>query len=599
MSILQALVGYYERLDSESAKDLPRYGFSRERISYAIVLSMDGSVVDVVPLLDTSSKLPRPSRLSVPQQTIVRTANIAANFLWDNTGYALGAKRDKNDQRSTRPVSAQREHDAFKELHLRLLTEADDEGLTAVRRFLLGWEPSRYEALRHSGEMLGANVVFQLDGESRFVHDRDAAQRVWRNHLAEQQGGEGLCLVTGQRAPIKRLHAKVKGVRGTLSVGASIVSFNLNAFESFGKDQGANAPVSERAAFAYTSALNTLLAPSSGRRIQIADATTVFWAEAAAGKEPARAAEDLFSLLIADPPSDTFEEAAVADKLRAIEAGRPLAEVAPDVRQDTRFHILGLAPNAARLSIRFWYEDTIGAMGERIRQHWTDLRLDPTPWRTPPAVWRVLRETAVQGKPENIPPTLAGVLMRAILGGGRYPQSLLAAVIGRMRADGQINELRVAICKACLARDYRLEFAKEDVPVSLDTDETNPAYRLGRLFAVYENVQREALGRNVNATIKDRYFGAASATPAAVFPLLVRSAAHHLATLRKKDRGGLAHWFEREIDAILGGVDTAFPTSLRLEDQGRFALGYHHQRAARRDAVDDESDPAAAENQED
>jgi len=596
VSILQALVGYYERLDSESAKDLPRYGFSRERISYALVLSTDGDVVDVIPWLDTSGKLPRPSLLPVPQPT-VRTSGVAANFLWDNTGYVLGAKRDKHDQRSTQPVSAWREHDAFKELHLRLLNEADDEGLTAVRSFLLGWEPSRYEALRYSGNMLGANVVFQLDGESRFVHDREAPQRVWWNHLAEQQGGEGFCLVTGQRAPIKRLHAKVKGVRGTQSVGASIVSFNLNAFESFGKDQGANAPVSERAAFAYTAALNTLLAPGSARRIQIADATTVFWAEAAAGKEPARAAEDLFSLLIADPPTDASEEVAVADKLRAIEGGRPLDEVAPEVREDTRFYILGLAPNAARLSIRFWYEDTIGAIGERIRQHWTDLRLHPTPWRTPPAFWRLLRETAVQGKSENIPPTLAGALMRAILGGGRYPQTLFAAVIARMRADGQINPLRVAICKACLARDYRLEFAKEDVPVSLDPNEINPAYRLGRLFAVYESVQRTALV-NVNATIKDRYFGAASATPASVFPLLVRNAAHHLAALRK-DRGGLAHWFEREIDTILAGVDTVFPTSLRLEDQGRFALGYHHQRAARRDAVDDESDPAAAEIQED
>ena len=596
MSILQALVGYYDRVESESPNELPRYGFSREKISYSIVLSIDGEVVDVVPRLDTSGKVPRASLLQVPHPC-GRTSGIATNFLWDNTGYALGVKRDKLDPRSTKQVPAVKEHEAFKELHLRLLAESDDEGLTAVRRFVLGWKPGGYEDLRYSGDMLGANVVFQLDSESHFVHDRQAAQRVWWEHLVEQQGGQGLCLVTGQRAPIKRLHPKVKGVRGTQSSGASIVSFNLNAFESFGKDQGANAPVSERAAFAYTAALNTLLAPDSGRRIQIADATTVFWAEAAAGKEQVRAAEDLFSLLIADAPTDASEAAAVADKLRNIESGRPLAEVAPDVREDTRFHILGLAPNAARLSIRFWYEDTIGVIGERLRQHWRDLRLEPTPWRTPPAVWRLLRETGVQRKSENVPPTLAGALMRAILGGGRYPQSLLAAIVGRMRADGQINGLRVAICKACLARDYRLEFAKEDVPVSLDPDEINPAYRLGRLFAVYEGVQRAALG-SVNATIKDRYFGAASATPASVFPLLVRNAAHHLASLRK-NKGGLAHRFEREIDTILGGLGTAFPTSLRLEDQGRFALGYHHQRAVRRDAADVEGDPAEPKIQED
>lgn len=598
MSILPALVGYYEhyeRRESEFARELPGYGFSRERISYAIVLSSDGHVVDVVPRLDTSGKVPRPTLLPVPQAA-VRTSGIVANFLWDNTAYVLGVKRDKQGGSANQWVFARREHDAFKELHLRLLPEINDEGLTAVCRFVAGWQPREYDGLRYSGDMLDTNVVFQLDGEACLVHEREVVQNVWRAHLAADQGGEGLCLVTGDRAPIRRLHAKIKGVRGAQSSGASIVSFNLSAFESFGKNQGANAPISERAAFAYTAALNTLLAPDSDHRIQIADSTTVFWAEATAGQEQARAAEDLFSLLV-DPPTDAEEAAAVADKLRDIESGRPLAEVAPAVREDTRFHVLGLAPNAARLSIRFWYEDTIGTIGERIRQHWQDLRLEPTPWRTSPAVWRLLRETGVQGKSENVPPTLAGALMRAILGGGRYPQSLLAAVIGRMRADGRINGLRVAICKACLARDYRLGFAKEDVPVSLDTDETNPAYRLGRLFAVYERVQRSALG-SVNATIKDRYFGAASATPAAVFPLLVRNAAHHLATLRK-DRGGLAHWFEQEIDTILGGIDTVFPSSLRLEDQGRFALGYHHQRWAGHGAVKEADASAEADIQED
>ena len=596
MSILQGLVGHYERLESESTNDLPRYGFSREKISYSIVLSVDGEVVDVVPRLDTSGKTPRPSLIPVPQPC-GRTSSVAANFLWDNTGYALGVRRDKQDPRSTTPVPASKEHQAFKDLHRRLLAESDDDGVMALRSFVLGWKPERYEALNCAGDMLGANVVFQLDGELQFVHDRPAAKKIWRDHLVDQQGGEGFCLVTGESTSISRLHPKIKGVRGAQTSGASLVSFNLNAFESFGKNQGANAPVSEHAAFAYTAALNHLLAPDSGRRIQIADTTTVFWAEAADGSEKAEAAEDLFSLLLADPPSDASEAAKVADILQQIESGRPLADVAPNVRQDTRFHVLGLAPNAARLSIRFWYEDTIGAIGERVRQHWQDLRLVPTPWRTPPAVWRLLRETAVQGKSENIPPTLTGALMQAILGGGRYPQSLLAAIIGRMRADGQINGLRAAICKAYLVRDYRLGFTKEGVPVSLDPDETNPAYRLGRLFAVYEGVQRTALG-SVNATIKDRYFGAASATPASVFPLLVRNAAHHLANLRR-DRGGLAYWFEQEIDAILGGLGTVFPTSLRLEDQGRFALGYHHQRAARRDTASEERTSAEAEIQED
>ena len=256
----------------------------------------------------------------------------------------------------------------------------------------------------------------------------------------------------------------------------------------------------------------------------------------------------------------------------------------PEVHRDTRFHILGLSPNAARLSVRFWYVDSIGEIARRIAEHWCDLRLDPIPWASPPSVHRLLYETAVLRKADNIPPTLGGALMRAILTGGRYPRALLVAIVTRMRADKNVNGMRAAICKACLARDHRLGFEEEDVPVSLNPNEPNAAYRLGRLFAVYEGVQRAALGGNVNATIKDRYFGAASATPASIFPLLERNSVHHLATLRKGDKGGLAHWFDREIDSIFAGMDSEFPRSLRLGDQGRFALGYHHQRATRRNA---------------
>ena len=580
MTILQALAGHYERLAANG--EAPDFGYSRERISYAIVLSTDGEIVDVTPLLDTSGKKPRPSLRLVPRP-VPRTSGIASNFLWDKTAYVFGMKRDRDTKQ---PIPAEPEHAAFKALHDSMISGAEDEELSALRNFLSEWKPGNYGTLRCADDMLDANVVFRLDGRQSFVHERPAARNVWKEHLAEQGDTEGLCLVSGEHAPVERLHPKVKGVKGAQSSGASIVSFNLGAFESFGKSQGGNAPVSERAAFAYTSALNTLLAPDSGRRIQIGDATTVFWAESASDEAVATAAEDLFSTLT-DPPSDEEEAVEVFSKLSAVAEGRPLADIEPAVNEDTRFHVLGLAPNAGRLSVRFWYEDSIGATARRIGEHWRDLRLEPTPWRTPPAAWRLLYETAAHHRADNIPATLGGALMRAILTGGRYPHSLLAAVVARMRADKNITGLRAAICKAALARDHRLGFEDEDVPVSLNPDETNPGYLLGRLFAVYEGVQRAALGKT-NATIKDRYFGAASATPASVFPLLERNSAHHIALLRKGDKGGLAHWFEGEIDSILDGVDTAFPRSLRLEDQGRFAIGYHHQRATKRTASDNE-----------
>jgi CRISPR-associated protein Csd1 len=381
-------------------------------------------------------------------------------------------------------------------------------------------------------------------------------------------------------------------VRGAQSSGASIVSFNLDAFTSYGKEQGDNAPVSEEAASAYTTALNYLLRPNGRNRVQIADASTVFWAESQAPAE-----EALVSALFHPPTEDEDEagktsagearfDAGEAAKIRNIlnqvAKGRALEEAAPELRAGTRFFILGLAPNAARIAVRFWHEDTLGNLARRFSEHYRDLFIEPAPWRTLPAVWRLLFETAVQRKAENIPPNLAGEVMRAILTGGRYPRSLLGAVVIRMRADGAINGMRAAICKASLNRDARLSGRKEDIPVSLDKANANPGYRLGRLFAVLETIQTRALGSEINATIRDRYYGAASATPAAVLPLLLRNANHHLARLRKDGRGGLAFTFEREIGEILDPFSDQLPRNLRIEEQGRFAIGYYHQRFAKR-----------------
>ena len=581
MSILQALTSHYDRLVRNG--EAPDYGYSRERISYAIVLSSYGEAVDVVDLREMSGRTPRPSLRSVPRP-VSRTSAVASNFLWDKTAYMFGVKLDRDTKQR---VPAEREHAAFKALHEDLLAGALDKGLKALRTFLLEWQVEHYDSLHHADEMLNANIVFQLDGERQFLHQRPAARSVWRDYLTRQDRKAGLCLVSGEQAPIERLHPKLKGVRGAQSAGASIVSFNLDAFKSFGKDQGDNAPVSERAAFAYTTTLNKLLASDSGRRIQIGDSTTVFWAEAAE-------AEEIISVFLQPPPDDDTESVLIRDVLAKMARGVPLEEAAPNVDAGTQYCVLGLAPNAARISVRFWQQGSLGELATRFQQHWSDLRLDPTPWLSPPAVWRLLYETAAQRKVDNIPPTLGGALMRSILNGLRYPRSLLAALVTRMRADKEITGMRAAICKACLARDYRLGFEKEDSPVSLNPDEINPAYRLGRLFSVYESVQRAALG-NVNATIKDRYYGAASATPASVFPLLERNSANHLASLRKGDKGGLAHWFDQEIDSILNGLDAAFPRSFRIEDQGRFAIGYHHQRATKRAASDGTRESADGE----
>lgn len=576
--ILQSLARYYRRLIDNDTNGVAPYGFSPEKISYAILLSPDGKCAQVQDVRDSAGKKLIPRMLEVPQPP-KRGSNIAPAFLWGKTSYVLGV--------SAASKRADKEHEAFKALHEDVLADTDDPGLKAFLTFLRGWTPERFALPDFSGDMLGANFVFRLDGENTYLHERPAAQAI-RARLLDAGGDEAsaVCLVSGERASLARLHPAIKGVSGAQSSGASIVSFNLDAFTSYGKSQGANAPVSEQAAFAYTTALNYLLRPGAHnrQRLQVGDTTVVFWAEAKAeDAEAAAGAEGTLADMLDPPVNDTNQTARVRRVLEGIARGRPLAEIDPELAEGTRMYVLGLVPNASRLSIRFWLVDTLDELTRRIVQHRIDLSLAPSPWKTEPSMWRLALATAPsrdgRAKSEDIPPQLAGELMRAILTGGRYPGSLLANTVMRLRADGDVSGVRVALCKAVLARNLRTQSFQEEVPVSLNTQSTQQGYLLGRLFAVLEYAQRSALGGQVNATIRDRYYGAASATPASIFPILLRSIQNHLSRLRK-ERPGQAVNLEKDIRDIVAGLPDRFPRSLRIEDQGRFAIGYYHQSQA-------------------
>lgn len=588
--ILAALNDYYQRLLEHGAEGISPLGYSQEKISYEILLAPDGAVVDVNDIRDTTGKKPLPRSLSVPQPP-KRASNVAPCFLWDKTSYVLGA--------SASSKRSDQEHAAFKALHHEALANEADEGTRALLAFLDAWIPEKFkDDPRFREEMLDTNVVFRLDGERRYLHERPAARAV-RARLMNNDGARtGMCLVTGANEPLSRLHPAIKGVNGAQSSGASIVSFNLDSFASYGKSQGDNAPVSEQATFAYTTVLNHLLRrdPHNRQRLQIGDASVVFWAQADDAKQ-AEAAENLLASFF-DPPSDDGQETRkLRHVLEAVSQGQPLHELDPGLDDSTRIFVLGLAPNASRLSIRFWQSDTLEVFASRLAEHFQDLRLEPSPWRTPPAVWRLLLAAAPsrdgKSKSEDVPPQLAGELTRAILTGGRYPRSLLGNIIMRLRADGDITGARVALCKAILERDRRLGNKETDkgVSVSLDPTNTDPGYLLGRLFSTLENVQRAALGKQINATIRDRYYGAASATPASVFPVLLRNAQHHLSRLRK-DKPGFAVNLEKEIGETVDLLGPTFPKSLRIEAQGHFAIGYYHQTQARfvRNDVQDATD---------
>lgn len=569
MSILASLAKAYERLPEK-----PALGFSIEKVGFVISLNADGSVANVSDLRMVEGKKTRPRLLQVPQPA-KKSVNISPNFLWGNTAYVLGV----TDNAEKNPSRLANEHAAFVELHLNLLQDEEDPGLLALRLFLKSWTPNRFSQPHWPDEMRDQNIVFALESERRrgvFIHDSAAAKAVWEKKLsAAGDRVPAVCLVSGETRPAARLHPAIKGVRDAQSSGASIVSFNLDAFESYGHEQGANAPVSEEVAFAYTTALNTFLAKDSGHRIQIGDASTAYWADAS-NVETGAEAESLFGAFFNDFDEET-EAKKIGAKLERIRRGQPLRDVEPKLADDVRFCVLGLAPNAARLSIRFWLDDDFANIAANYQRFVADMAIEPPPRDPYPALWKYLQETAVLRKNDNIPPNLAGAWMRAILTGTPYPLTLLATVLMRIRADKDVNALRVGMLKAVLIRNFAMN---EETPVALDLDNINKGYLLGRLFAAYEQAQSAALGPKVNATIKDKFYGAASAQPRKVFALLDKGSANHLSKVGK-DKPGYRVVLEKTIGAIMEQMspgEDPFPASLSAQEQALFGLGYYHQR---------------------
>lgn len=560
--ILQVLQEYYDRKVADQTSEMAPPGFEWKEIPFVVVLQQTGEPVALLETYEGEGRDRRAKRFLVPQ-AVKKTSGIAANFFWDNAEYALGlVKKSKSDR-----VRVQHANFVNK---INQLDDFEDAGVNAVRKFLAIEEKEavlrKFDCFEHLQESV-ANVSFSLVGEKGLIVERPAVrQAIERLGEVDLSEPMALCLVSGERQYIERLHTSIKGVRGAQSSGANIVSFNLDAFESYGKKQGANAPVGKKAAFAYTTALNYLLGRDSRQRIVLSDTTIVFWAEKAVDLEANM--RDIFDESPKDDPARGAR--AVASLYRSIETG-----VLGDQSLQTKFYVLGLAPNASRIAIRFWEVNTVSALAEKLVQHFSDLRIVRRPREQEVlSLFRLLVSTAAQDKAENIPPNLAGETLRSILSGLPYPQTLLQALVRRIRADHEISYPRASLIKAILNRDARFKGLSklEELQMSLDVTNSNIGYRLGRLFSVLEKIQAEA-NPGINATIRDRFYGAASSTPIAVFSNLMRLKVHHL---NKLEHQGRRIYFEKLIAEVMEGIED-FPFHLSLADQGRFAIGYYHQ----------------------
>lgn len=573
--ILQALAAYYHRkqTDPNPQNRLPASGLENKEVPCILEIDAEGKLVNIADTRSGEGKKKIGQRFLVPQG-VKKTSGVAANLLWDTAEYVLGL-----DTRG-KPERVAEQHAAFR-ARIEALPEAvrEDDGIRAVQAFLETFKPEMLTNLPVLADLKAGNPVmsFRLHGDLGLVCQRPAVVAATAGQSEEIP--DGMCLVSGQPAVIERLHPAIKGVWGAQTSGANIVSFNLDAFNSYGKAQGANAPLGTAAVFAYTTALNHLLARDSRQRMQVGDTSTVFWASEP--HELESAVVDLFG----DPPKDDPDRN--TDALKALYAAVDKGQFSVG-GIDTRFHVLGLAPNAARISIRFWETTTARDLARRIKQHFDDITLVHAPHEAEHlSLFRLLTGVALLNKADNIPPNLGGEVMRAILEGLPYPLTLLNLAVSRCRAEQKPSYARAAVIKACLNRWIRSRKTqeKEFLPM-LDPSNHNPAYRLGRLFAVLEKIQEESAGGagKLNATIRDRYYGAASSSPASVFPMLLKLEKHHVSKLDERGKKMLYRAFnDNRPDDYVGQVlsrVSEIPNHLALPEQGRFALGYYHQRQA-------------------
>ena len=562
--ILQALKEYYDRKAADPGSGIAPLGWELKDLPYLFVITQEGDFVGIEDTREIRGKKKIAKGFLAPQG-VKRSSGVAANLLWDNIEYLFGVPfKDPNKQ--------ERAVQAHSDFMMRLQPFRVCDSIKAVIAFLSNdkiLQAVSQDALWPEVYESGLFASFKIVGKMEPVF-RDATFVSLYNASSSQNNGtgSGRCLVTGVEDEIAVLHPSIKGIVGANSTGASIVSFNSPAACSFSKTQGENSPVGSRAVFAYTTALNTLLARGSRQKLTIGDATVVFWSQrdSVLENEMASFFDDYEEK---DNPDAHTEKVAVL--LNSVASGAYLANA-----DANRFYVLGLSPNSARISVRFWHDGTVAEMSEKIAAWFADLMIAHGPARKDHlAMYRLLCSVAAQGKSENVPPNLAGEVMRAILEGLPLPTSLLQAALRRIKAEsGDVSYERAKIIKACLNRKIRFNQIKEkELMVMLDKENSNVGYCLGRLFAVLEKIQEEA-NPGINATIRDKYYASASATPAAVFGTLMRLKNHHLAKL---ENTGRKVNFERLLGEIVDKVPR-FPAHLKMDDQGQFAIGYYHQR---------------------
>lgn len=592
--MLEELVELYDEL-CKQGKVLPE-GWGMAKVSHKIQLDKKGnfkgiiSAKEKIKVKNGKKEVEIAPTRKVPLP-VIRTIGVKANFLCDTPTYLLSVAKDGNKER------AKECFEAAQKLHHKVLDHCLAEEAKAILAFFDTWDyehPETDPMIQEKIEELASanNLIFTVDGKDTITNPD--IEKAWESYLTvskemAKDTVKGQCLVTGKKnQPIAILHPKIKGVAGAKTTGANLVSFNEPAFCSYGKDkkQGENSPISEHAAFAYGTALNQLLADRRHTQI-IGDMTVVYWS-----KHAITAAQDVIAARLGNAEESKMH--GWDEIIRQIQKGLTVDIDGETLEKSEPFYILGLAPNASRIAVRFFEKNTFGEVLKKLEAHQERMKLQGPEWEKGEIpLWRILKETVNPNSKENcISPLIAGSLLRSILTDSKYPESLYHQMLLRVFKDqdkpaeaGSKAIYKVSHTKAAFIKAYLLKNATKHwegkLQMAVNTETKDISYVLGRLFSVLEDIQLKAIPE-INATIKRRYFNSACTTPAAVFPILLKLTNSHISKFEKSK----AIYYKKKLGALMDQIEMPnagmpFPKRLNLEEQGAFVLGYYQETQAR------------------
>lgn len=566
--LLQSLVKLYEAWAEKG--EIEKLGWNPVKISYGISLDEEGNVDEIIHLKTNAPKGNKeiPSLISLPMP-VKRSVGVASNFLYDNATYVFGYDN------SNKPDRAKQCFDCFRSVGNKVLENSDDEFSTVIKKFL----QKDYSEFENLSDLLtelnctettvddilnkGANLLLMPLG--KFPTDSKAICKSWNSYYEHSDAPKGVCLVTGKDDHIAKLHPVIKGIRGAQAAGASLVSFNATAFDSYGKENGYNAPVSEYAAFAYTSALNKLVSDND-HRVFSGDTTVVCWTE-----DGESAYQDVFASIFNS--DDEVKQKDLHDTIVSIVNGNEVKWEGIPLNPSNNFYILGISPNSARLSVRFFIQNTFGKVMENLLKNQQRMEMVKPGFEKFNYIplWRILGETVnKKSRDKKCKPHLAGDVLNSIINDYNYPSTLYYGILGRISAEQNINWVKASVLKAYLLKNYDSKY-KEEITVDYNENSNNKAYLLGVLFSNLEEIQNTA-NPGIKSTIRDRYFTAASSTPSRVFPILIDLAQNHI---KKIPNVGAKVNCQKMLTETMSKLGDKFPNRLKLDEKGMFQLGYY------------------------